>query len=74
MWTAKRGIFGRLAGMLAILVLSTMQQPSAVNATTSEDPDCRGKPECRMCTAEDEEGNYCLVFFCDGGVNWWCWL
>ncbi len=60
--------------MLAILILATTQQPSAVNATTSANQQCWGSPPCQMCTGEDEEGNYCLVFFCHGEVNYWCWL
>lgn len=73
----KCGILGRLAGMLAILVLSTMQEPAAVNAMASANQDCRGglRGGCIMCDAEDEDGTPCLVFICDGGaeVNYWCW-
>ena len=55
---------GKLAGMLAILVLSTMQEPAPVNAMASASQDCRGglRGGCFMCDAEDEEGTPCLFF------------
>ena len=74
MQTTKRGILARLGGMLAILALATMQQTSAARAMTSASQQCWGPPHCYVCTAEDEEGNYCLVFNCGDGYRYWCWL
>ncbi len=63
----------RLLGVLAILVLSAVQQPIGTSAGTIQDePPCGGVPGCWACVGEDEEGNFCVVYYCNGQIDYWC--
>lgn len=59
----------KLLGLMAILALGGTQQPASAAVPST----CGGVPGCWVCTAEDEDGNFCLVWYCDGEIDYMCW-
>lgn len=64
------GTLARLVAVVGALVLGGMQQPASAAIPQST---CGGGPGCWACTAEDEEGNFCIVWYCNGQIDYWCW-
>ncbi len=64
------GSISRLIGMLAILMLSAVQQP--VSAAPPDMQPCYGSPGCFWCWSNDEEGNLCIVRICHENVFYHC--